>query len=560
MPKALKNERYVMKKRIICFLSVLLTLSLLLAACTESKPENTSGGASDAVSQQSTESADVNEPADEVETDLSGYSIAVQPMDHEREDEPTFDGFGVDEEFPYATDEVRLNVAVRDDTAGSDVFDIFVRCCFPSYFLQEGNPVTGTLHARLGDKWLFSVRGSIGEDEDYYIYDAVEKSLKPLDSAATVLYFGDRILTHAAVYSEEAQGAANLYDWSGDLVTAYDGVSDLTVSDGRLYMLRYADPMRLCYVPAEALSGETNDLTAVNVCDLGPCCGMFYEENSIVLQPYSGGYSVTCPIAEAADTVTQFRETEPPADDDLVESCAAFSFTLPAWCEGKYFSESDENGVSLFFKTSEDDDEGMFLYRIGLSDGPDSLEEPGFGGDGVDYEICEIVKNGDVKYVMVSQPADEILDLPDGQYQDYLNMVWLFDDIENRLQGENGYEIRLFEYESLIGMYIGESEYGGEYELGVNEVQRNLFNCTLYYRDEYTSELLTDVTVRMFGNGGALMWGEWDDDFENYTFVTGVFLQEEEGFSLMLNAPGDSWTNTQGEYIPLEYIVSPNRR
>ncbi len=72
--------------------------------------------------------------------------------------------------------------------------------------------------------------------------------------------------------------------------------------------------------------------------------------------------------------------------------------------------------------------------------------------------------------------------------------------------------------------------------------------------------MLTDVTVRMFGNGGALMWGEWDDDFENYTFVTGVFLQEEEGFSLMLNAPGDSWTNTQGEYIPLEYIVSPNRR
>ena len=553
-----------MKRTIVCFLCLLLTLALLFASCGNPKREDsdedagkTKTAAKDKDDAESeTEGGDSQPPAapaDAVVTELSAYAIAVQPMDHERENEPTFTGLRVGGAFGYATDEVRLNVAVTEKESGETQFDIFLRGVFPSAYVQEGGVITGTLRARLGEKWLFSIHGAPDDDEDYYIYNAADKTLVPLDSASTVLlFFGSRILLHAMTYAEEASESAYLFDWNGTIVTGYIEVKDLTVSGGYLYMLRFYEPIELHRVPVQALADPNGDLTSRKICELGAYDGTFYEEDSLVLQPLAGGYPVTCKLTDAAETVRSLLQTEAPAADGVEESCGAFSVSLPASWEGKYICDSDEDSLGFFYKTSPSDTEGVLLFRIGLSDGPDSLEDPGFGGVGIDYEVCEILKNDRKQYVMVSEP-DEFSGVSDADFVTFMDMLRITETIENRLQGINGYNIRLFDYTGLVGEYVGVNDYGAEYRLSVDECHRNLLLCTLYYTNGDVSDSIEDVTVRMFSNGGTLDWAICvDEEADEWTFGSGVFLQEEEGFSMFLSAPGDSWTSTD-DYLSMEY-------
>ena len=550
-----------MKKTVSLILALLLVFSL--AACGGGSGQNADddatkkkSGSATSEPESQTEAAQPAQagPAD-VQTELSGYTLSVQPMDHERESEPTFNGLHEGVPLEYGTDDVRLNVAVSDSQSGDKVFDIFVRDAYPSSFVQEGNPITGKLRARLGDQWMFSLRGNLEEDEDFYIYNVADNKLIPLDSSALVRFYGDRFLLHAAVYSEEALSAAYLYDWSGNIVTGYIEVADLTESGGYLYMLRFNEPIELHRVPVTVLADHNADPTSQKVCDLGSYYGMFVENDSIVFQPLAGGYPVTCKLADAADTVKSLLETEAPvAEGDIVESCKAFSVSLPASWKDRYLCEKDDDCLRFRYKTSPSDTEGIYLFQILVSDGPDSLEEPGFGGAGIDYEVCEIIKNGRTQYIMVSEP-DEYEGVPGEKYDDYMELLDITTDIETRLQGENGYTIRLFDYNDLIGDYVGTTDYGAEYILSITFCRRNILVCDLYFSCDDMQETLDDVLIRMFSNGGVLNWSRLvDEATDDWDFGSGVFLQEEEGFSLMLSAEGDSWTTTDG-YLSMEYVV-----
>ena len=540
-----------MKKLAVILLSLALLLSF--AGCGKNETDGADEKSSKKKTAETTEEEtqpDVQPPADAVITQLDGYTIAVQPMDHERESETTYDGLNVDAQYSYGTDEVRLNVAVQDKTSGNTEFDIFIRCAFPSAYIQEGNPVLATLKARFGSKWLFGVRGSLGEDEDIYIYDAEAKVLTPLDSASTVLFYGERVLTHAMAYSEEGATTARLWDWNGGAVNEYSDVFDLTESGGKLYLLRYYEPVELYAVSTAALADPNGSTMLDLVCELGPYNGAFYENDSLVLQPYAGGYPVTCKLTEAAETVASLMENAPDAEG-ITESCDVFSLTLPGDWEDRYICVSDDDSLTIRYKESPYDNEGIFLFMVLVSDGPDSLEEPGFGGAGVDYEVC-MVKDGDAtRYIMVSEP-DELYGVPEENTDDYLDMLSFTENITDHLQGENGYELEMFDYEDLVGVYIGYDSTGAEYRLAIDDCRYNILYGSLYYENDEMADSIDDVTVRMFANGGALDWfvDLGDDD---WAFGSGVFLQEEEGFSMMLSAQGDAWTTTDG-YLSMDFI------
>ena len=275
---------------------------------------------------------------------------------------------------------------------------------------------------------------------------------------------------------------------------------------------------------------------------------------SVETQPSAG----ETPPSQPETTLIPASSEAPDAEGEVItERCGAFSVALPAWWEGKYLCETDSDSILFRCKAAPEDTEGIMLFRIALSNGPDDLEEPGFGGVGIDYEICTVEKDSALRYVTVSEP-DEFSGVPADVHDDYMAMLRLTDEIESHLQGENGYTLRLFDYEDLCGVYEYDDDYG-RYSLMIESVSRNLLQCELSFHSATVADLIENVTVRMFGNAGVLTWfresaetkGEWDTG-------SGVFMVErdadETGYSLMLRAPGDSWTTTDG-YLPLERLT-----
>ena len=539
-----------MKKTAVIFLSLLFLFSL--AACGGGRPGGTKPGGSDASTsapEQTTAAPEVSP----VETDLSAYTLTVQPMDHERETEPTFSGLHMGVPAPYDTDEVRLNLAAAKADGGETLFSIFVKDAFPSFYVQEGNPVTAALRAKNGNKWLFSIKGNIEEDQDYYIYDADADRLLPLEEASTVLYFGERILLCPAAYAEEALPAAHLFDWQGGIVTGYIDVSDLRQSGDTLYMLRFFEPAELHAISAAKLANApAQELTSEKLCEFGPYYGMFCGDDSIVIQPLAGGYPVTCLLTEAADTVNALLRGEDPNGNTLTERCAAFSVSLPASWKDRYICEEEDDGLIFRFKASPDDDEGIYLFYIGVTSGPETLEDDYIDGPGVNYEVCKIEKNGFARYITVSEP-DEDGGIPDAVYDDYLDMLRLTDTVGFRVQGENGYTVTPLDYADALGVYTGTDSLGGRYTLTFTDTRYNMLVGTLSYAYQGDMDTIEDVSARMFSNAGLLRWYRQTAGSDDWEIGSGVFMIEDEGWSLNLRAPGDSWTNT-GDYLSIERV------
>ena len=545
-----------MKKTLALFLA--LTFLFTLAACGIFPPRPTEPGTDASTSDGTTDGTTgaPDKPASirnsSVETDLSGYTLTVQPMDHERDGEPAFEGLHLGVPTEYDTDDVRLNLTLQQK-GGEAVFSILVRDAYPSFYVQAGNPITCELHAKNGNRWLFSIRGNLGEDQDFYVYDADENQLFPLDEANVALYFGDRILLHAMSYAEEASTPALLFDWQGNVVTGFIDVTDLRLSGDTLYMLRFYEPIELHAVSAKKLANAPGpDLTSEKLCEFGPYYGMFEGDDTLVIQPLAGGYPVTCKLADAAETVNDLLRNQTPTQGKAIEeSCDWFSVSLPGSWEGRYICERDSDSLAFRYKTSPADNEGIFLFMINVSEGPDDLENPGFGGEGIFYEVAKIEKNNNAWYLMVSEP-DAYYGVPDELYDDYMEMAAFTESLGRSITGKNGYTVTVTDYSDLLGLYAGTDDYGARYILHLQYARYNIVTGTLECALHADTAIIEDVSIRMFSNAGPLMWYR-ENAFGDWDFGSGVFFIEgRDGYSLMLRSEDLPLADTNGEYVAMQ--------
>ncbi len=250
-------------------------------------------------------------------------------------------------------------------------------------------------------------------------------------------------------------------------------------------------------------------------------------------------------------------EAPEPEDTALWERCDAFSVALPGWWEGKYLVEGDAESLRFRYRTSPGDTEGIYLFIIALTEGPDDIEEAGLGGDGEWYEVCRIEKDGALRYVTVFYPGD-FYGVPADAHDEYMDMFRLTDDLDTRIRGENGWQITQFDYTDSLGVYTAKDGAGGEYTLTLLHTQWNMLYGDLAFQyNGGPPEEIENVSIRMFQNAGVLAWARQSEtDPDEWTFGSGVFMIEQDGdetgYSLKLSAPGDSWTTTDG-YLPLEF-------
>ncbi len=504
-----------MKQAVYLFLSVILTAALLLAlpACGKKEPTENYLTQTDA---KALAAISAKMFGKKVTTAMENYMLTCAPASG-NENSPVFDGGGRSDSNGE-TVERRFTATLRKNGGTEPLFDILVTMKMPTALIDEAG-LYGTLMARFGNKWLFSVHYTTDDNDAIFIYDAAASSLLPLGDFQTVLFFEDRLFLAPALYTTDAQRTACLVDWDGKTVASFPDVFDMTLCDDAVYLIRQHDPCVLDRLPAGILTDKKQSPQAERICDFGIYAASFYEGNQIVIQPLAGGYPTVCPIKDVLTTVQELQNGSA-ADSGVTEACDGFSVSLPAWWEGKY--ECSRTPETLTFRHKAETERGGegFLFSLGLTDPPEDFYSAGLGGFFAFCNVAEVTDAaGNTRYLQMTyqENAD---DFSPENAEEAQQMLGFLNGVEYRIDVPAGSRLERIDDSDRIGSYTPDDDTTVVYRFRVEQAFHNILTCAIgFSRTEEASFWgECEATIYLYGNRGVLTW----EDEENHFYGSGV--------------------------------------
>ncbi len=344
----------------------------------------------------------------EADTDIALYTYFSvdqglnEPTGDKVFEAPDLDGWG--DFYTIQLDELTLHTS-----SGETPFTISMESvCSSSYaFLSEnryygdGLDVEAHMCAKAGDRYLFRMKNTDGEDWGYHIYDKAADTLAFLGYYSQMEACGNYLLLRPC---SAAGGEAPLFvfDWAGEWIHTYESVYDWETDDGALYLLYGFESLSLDRIPLDRFKSTQLDAEPEHLADYPDFTGQFARTQGGKLQVSlvrSDRSDVrTFDLSDAVSVADALRQDPAPAAAPVKASCRWFTVGIPAFFEGRVEIEEEENGVFLYVP---DGGSPVLLYGLKL------ISEAEY--DTLAYNSCvveEITLNGETFYLTEVNPPE----------------------------------------------------------------------------------------------------------------------------------------------------------
>ena len=281
----------------------------------------------------------------------------------------------------------------------------------------------------------------------------------------------------------------------------------------------------------------------------------------------SGASSVSADDPAAADTAAE-RETsaeaEPetaPLADGVTVGCDLYSVRVPAEWNGHFNYMGMHDLLSLYYTASGSSEDEIFLCMMAPKQAPDADQTDLYApGDGVkSYEIGSFFIDG-AEYFLSVEVNAALGDDPDERTAAGMleALPEIAETVASRKQDAVYRPLDCSFWENTV--LYGEDSLGGRYKANFRDVDHNVAQVNIRYRDEENGIYdYAEGSVRFFGDRGLILWSrEPDSDGYGYRTGYGEISAEQGGIFLSLRAnQGDSWTTVSR--LPMEPVDLPAR-
>ena len=443
----------------------------------------------------------------EVITDVAQYTYfdirqgLDEPMTDKVFEAPNTDGWG-----DFYT--IQLNELTLHNSIDETPFTITLESvCSSSYaylsdgrYYGDGLDVEAHMVAQTGEKYLFRIKTTDGEDWSYYIYDKDADTLSFLGNYSRTECRGNYLLLRP--YNElSAEAPLFVYDWAGIQIREYESVYDYEEHAGALYLLSGYDVLSLDLIPLDRFETTQFDVTTEHLADYPDYTGLFARTQGGDLQlslvRADGGDLRIADIADAAQLADDIRRDPAPAAAPIKASCDRFSVEIPAFFKDYVEIEKEVDGIYLYGET---DGGLLMLYALQVF-----TEE--------DYN--ELMYCDRVVYVLKGSDEDEFLvelncvDTGAFPYESsaaYDAMSSRLNEIAASVEFLDGTETKYPSYHELPTRYDDPTGNFNRLRIvGVDGSELHCSFCTLDYYKDVDKKMAFDV--KMVGNKGLLFDG-----------------------------------------------------
>ncbi|MCR5040513.1 MAG: hypothetical protein K6C36_00285 [Clostridia bacterium] len=472
-----------------------------------------------------------------IDTELDSYSYKYHRYDGDSEPEGYIVGCGVTDADMQFTVFEELTLRPR----GSDIplFSVVIQTLISTPYTTG---VSSFLCGELGGNIYFYIQGDENTYPAYYLFSAETGAVTPVGMYEYHKFLGERILLKKPAEDEAESSGLEVRDFGGELLHSYDSVRDVDVYDGFMFMLSGEEETVLSRVPFEPFFEDGSDLSDTALCSFGDYSVEFSQTEYNLLSLTRRDYRDwrTCTFAEAPALMAELAEKPAEGHEDIVESCGAFSVTLPGMFAGRYNVVSRQDSLMFFQKASNDENEYEgFMFGFSLVELGSAADVSGNG-----YVLCRYVSPSSEKYVAVTIAEDFVGNY---DYSDEFRALYSrADDVTESIAAlGTGASLEAFDYSSLTGRtWSCKTEDGGVYELFVSGARGCFVSVNIYYTAKGASGPDSAQGTVMLLDVGYLYWIASD-----YTNGSGTLRFTDEGVYLEMKGQYEGWTNTGGEIL-----------
>ena len=447
------------------------------------------------------------EVAADVSTDVRWKTrFTVQPVQEKPSGGKVFaaqdpDGWG----DPVGIELDELSLLVVDSET---LFSILVESvCSPSYlyYTTEGNYGDGlaawaAAEAQAGDRYLFHIKNTDGEDSAWYIYDKAADMLAFLGYYSSLELYGNYLLLRP--YSAVCASAPLcVFDWAGTLLHTFEDVFGYAEEEGALYLLSGTDPLSLDRIPLDRFGDVRLDVSAEHIADYPDHAGVFTRTQGgalrISLLRNDAADLRTAPFADAVRLAEEIRTGPAPSASSYTLSCGSFSVTVPAVFRDYTESNVQQDWIGLYYTAGE---APVLLYGLKLV--PEEAYQELFSFDEI---LAVVTENGRTEYLVEVYPVDS------GAYG-YDAAVWeplrsCADRIGASVRYTGDVEAVVPYYGGLEGRYENMS---GTCKLRVVTADAGDLVCTFTHWDmTFQKETRVELEAKLLGGRGQLFDGSY---------------------------------------------------
>lgn len=415
---------------------------------------------------------------------------------------PNRDGWG--DPFYLQTDELTLHTS-----NGETPFTIAMEsACSPAYAYLTGNRYYGDgidveahMEAKAGDKYLFRMENTDGDDWSYYIYDKKEDTLVFLGYYSWEDAYGNYLLL-SPYNSVGYEAPVFVYDWSGKQIHIYESVYDCEEYDGALYLLYGYESLKLDRIPLDRFSTTQFDPETEHLADYPDYTGLFARTQGgdlqVSLVRRDKADIRIFGIDNAKSVADAIQKNPAPAAEPVKVSCSRFTAELPAFFEGRVDIVEEEDGVFLYVP---DGEYPVLLYGLKL------IPEEEYGTLAYNSRVAKVLKNNGRTYCLV-----ELNPLDVGAFPFESGALWdalraNVGDIPYTTEFTGDFVAEYPPYHELPERYESAS---GDYRFRILNVDFADLRCSFCKLEGYgdvADKLVLDV--KMVGDRGLLLDGSY---------------------------------------------------